>query len=183
MSSGTSWRSAAVIATGSMPSSASDLGRRDGMRDVRLAGGALLLRVRLDGEVERPLDGAQVGLGVMRADRAEEGLAQRLEVDVDGHDRIAAGTSAVLAVVLDGGAPVATRAALGWRRDGRRPLRCASFGRGALARARGRRHGRGPGGGSGRGGGRACGGRGHRQECSPDARPLLRPAQGDALSR
>ena len=54
------------------PELGEDLGRRERMGDVRLAGGPDLHAVGLDGEVERPLDHAQVGLCVGLAERGEQ---------------------------------------------------------------------------------------------------------------
>ena len=59
-----------------------DLGRRDRVRDVRLAGRPALALVRLDGEVEGPLDGGEVGRRVVLGDRRLERRAQGLEVGI-----------------------------------------------------------------------------------------------------
>ncbi len=54
--------------------------RGDRVRDVVLAGGALLARVRLDGEVERVADLGEVGLGIVRGDGREQVRAQARDV-------------------------------------------------------------------------------------------------------
>ena len=56
-----------------------DLGRGDGMGDVRLARRPLLTGVGLDGHVERSTDGLELGLGVMPLQGGQELLAKRLE--------------------------------------------------------------------------------------------------------
>ena len=59
-----------------------DLGRRDRVGDVRLAGRAALAGVGLDRQVERRVDGRQVGGRVMLRDGCLERRSQRLEIDV-----------------------------------------------------------------------------------------------------
>ena len=72
MSSGTSWSSAAGDRDRVDAELGEDLGRRDRVRDVRLARRADLVGVGLDGEVERALDDVEVGLRVVAVDLGEE---------------------------------------------------------------------------------------------------------------
>ena len=69
------------------PELGEDLGTRDRMRDVRLAGRPFLARVRLDREVERAVDAVEVGVGVMLDDRRLERRPQDLEVDLAARGR------------------------------------------------------------------------------------------------
>ena len=76
VSSGTSWRRAAATATGSMPSSARIWAEAMGCVTYGSPGGPDLHAVGLDGEVERPLDDAQVGLRVGAGASAASSLAR-----------------------------------------------------------------------------------------------------------
>ena len=62
------------------PELGQDLGRGDGMGDVRLAGGAALSLVGGDGEVERTPDPLEIRSRVRGQDRRVEGRSKRLEV-------------------------------------------------------------------------------------------------------
>ena len=68
-----------------------DLGGRDRMGDVRLAGCAQLERVGLDGQVERLVDRREVGRRVVAGDRREELLARALESTASGRRSTTAG--------------------------------------------------------------------------------------------
>ena len=61
-----------------------DLGRGDRVGDVRLARGADLARVGLDGEVEGALDAAEVGLGMVAVELGEQRGPQAVQVDGRG---------------------------------------------------------------------------------------------------
>jgi hypothetical protein len=56
------------------------LRRGDRVRDVVLAGGALLACVRLDGEVERVADPGEIRLGIVRSDRCQQVGSQGRDV-------------------------------------------------------------------------------------------------------
>ena len=72
VSSGTSWSSAGGDGDRVDAELGEDLGRGDRVGDVRLARGADLARVGLDGEVEGALDAAEVGLRVVAVELGEE---------------------------------------------------------------------------------------------------------------
>ena len=108
-----------------------DLGRGDRVRHVRLAGRALLALVRLDREIERAVDVAELGGRVVLGDRGHERRTKRVEVD------LARGTGP------DGRRPARTaagrrlRRGLGRRRRRGRGRRVARGRRGALRARRG----------------------------------------------
>ena len=143
VSSGTSWSSAASTAIGSMPRSATIWADGDRVGHVWLAGGPWLALVRVDREVERPVDARQVGRRVVVGDRRLERGAQRLEIDLarsagpDGRRPAGAAPGRGLGRLLGG--------CRGCGGCGRRSMAC---GRGGAFRARGR--------------GRGCGRRGLR---------------------
>ena len=108
-----------------------DLRRGDGVGDVRLARGALLLAVGFDGEVERAVDRAQDSLRVVGEDRVQERLPERLDVDGRGRgDGRSSGAAAVGRVV--GAGASRTALGLGPRRCG---LACCTGGRRSSPRA------------------------------------------------
>ena len=80
VSSGTSCRSAAVDGDRVDAEVGQDLRRRDRVGDVRLARGADLARVGLDGEVERALDRLEVGLRVLAMELGQERGPQPVQV-------------------------------------------------------------------------------------------------------
>ena len=117
VSSGTSWRSAAWIATGSSPSSARIWADAIGWVTYGSPGRPPLALVGRDGEIERALDRREVGARVLREDGGVEVGAERLEVE----SRLA------------GAAASAPRARLAVRR-GRGGV-CAAFGAASSAAA------------------------------------------------
>ena len=156
-----------------------DLRRGDGVGDVRLARGALLLAVGFDGEVEGAVDRAQDGLRVVGEDRVQERLPERLDVDGRGRgDGRSSGAAAVGRVVGAG----ASRTALGLGPRRRGLARCTGGRRARRARRAGRRRDarRRSGGRSGSGGSGARGG--HPSQCSPRA-STLRPPRRAARAR
>ena len=114
VSSGTSWRSAAWIATGSTPRSARICAEAIGCVTYGSPGRAPLAVVGLDREVERLVDRVEVGVGVVLGDATRERRAERLEV--------AASPPAGPARHGAGARPR--------RRDGRAPLRRVARGAG-----------------------------------------------------
>ena len=79
VSSGTSWRSAASTATGSIPRSARIWADAIGWVTYGSPDGAHLPGVRLDGHVEGEADRLEVGLRVVLLERGEEPGSERLE--------------------------------------------------------------------------------------------------------
>ena len=123
VSSGTSWSSAARDRDGVDAELREDLGRGDRVRDVRLARGADLRAVRLDGEVEGAVDDREVGLRVVRLRSAARSRARSASrSDAAPRDR----------------GPAAAPSATAGSRPSRRPVRVAAWPRGA-PRDRGRR--------------------------------------------
>ncbi len=77
------------------PELGQDLGGRDRMDDIWLAGRSLLAGMRLDRPVECPSDGFDIGIRMLGKDRRVERLPERFDVDVAirrhrGHGRHAA---------------------------------------------------------------------------------------------
>jgi hypothetical protein len=64
------------------PELGQDLGRGDRVGDIRLARGAALAGVGLDSQVERGVDGREVGRRVMLGDRRLERRAQCLDIEL-----------------------------------------------------------------------------------------------------